>query len=258
METTKRNARVVLAIVFVALLISVFFSRKLSFSYDFESFFPDNDPALPFFKQYRQAFGHDNEFILIALKNNEGIFKRDFLTKTDSLTKQLKKLPFVVEVASPTNLKRTSLQGLASLQTPLLHCQNPDLYAADSAHIYKSAQWKNTFFSEDAKSICLYIKTNDGLSKKKSDTLAATITRTVSNLNFNASHFGGRIFAQAVFLEKLQKQFLLFILISTVFVILLLWFTFKNLQAVLLPLSLIIISNIITFGIMGRLTSPLI
>ncbi len=257
METTKRNARVVLALILTALLISLFFSRKLSFSYDFESFFPDNDPALPFFKQYRQAFGHDNEFVLIALQNDKGVFKKDFLIKTDSLTKQLKRLTFVEEVISPSNLKRTSLQGFASVQTPLLHSQNEDLYKDDSAYIYKSAQWKNNFFSGDAKSICLYVKTTDGLSKKKSDTLAASIKRAITNLQFNSYNIGGRIFAQAVFLEKLQKQFFLFILISAVFVILLLWFTFKNLQAVLLPLSLIIISNIITFGIMGALNKPI-
>ncbi|HTA61041.1 MAG TPA: hypothetical protein VK835_01240, partial [Bacteroidia bacterium] len=139
METTKRNARVVLALICIALAVSLFFSRKLNFSYDFESFFPDNDPALPFFKQYRQAFGHDNEFVLIALQNDKGIFKKDFLTKADTLTKQLKKLTFVEEVISPSNLKRTSLQGFASLQTPLLHYQNEGLYKDDSAYIYKSS-----------------------------------------------------------------------------------------------------------------------
>ncbi len=257
METTKRNARVVLALVFVALIVSLFFSRKLNFSYDFESFFPDNDPALPFFKQYRQAFGHDNEFVLIALQNDKGIFKKDFLTKADTLAKQLKKLPFVEDVVSPSNLKRTSLQGFASVQTPLLHSQNEDSYATDSAYIYKSVQWKNNFFSSDTKSICIYVKTKDGLSKKKSDTLAASIQQAITNLQFDSYHVGGRIFAQAVFLEKLQKQFFLFILISAVFVILLLWFTFKSIQAVLLPLSLIVISNIITFGIMGALNKPI-
>lgn len=257
MEATKRNARVVLVFIFSALLISLFFSRKLNFSYDFESFFPDNDPALPFFKQYRQAFGHDNEFVLVALENNKGIFQRDFLQKTDSLARQLKRLAFVEEVISPSNLKRTSLQGFASTQTPLLHYNNEDLYKDDSAYIYKSPQWRNNFFSGDAKSICIYVKTKDGLSKKKCDSLAAGIKRTVTGLDFNAYHLAGRIFAQAVFLDKLQKQFFLFILISLVFVTCLLWFTFKNLQAVLLPLSLIIISTIITFGIMGALNKPI-
>ncbi len=257
MDTTKRNARVVLLLVIITLITSVFFSRKLNFSYDFESFFPDNDAALPFFKQYRQAFGHDNEFVLIALENDKGIFKKDFLTKSDSLSRQLKRLPNVEEVVSPGNLKRTSLQGFASRQTPLLHCKNEDLYQEDSAYIYRSSQWKNNFFSEDAKSICIYVKTKDGLSKKKCDSLAAGITRTITELHFNQYHLAGRIFAQAVFLDKLQKQFFLFILISLVFVTLLLWFTFKNIHAVILPLSLIIISTIITFGIMGALNKPI-
>ncbi len=257
MNPTKKNARVVLALVFVVLLIAIFFINKLSFSYDFESFFPDNDPALPFFKDYRKAFGHDNEFVLIALENEKGIFKKDFLTKTDSLSKQLKRLPFIEEVVSPSNLKKTSLQGFATTQIPLIHTQSEELYKDDSAYIYKSPQWKNNFFSADGKSFCLYVKTTDGLSKKKSDTLSAEIKRLAGNLNFNSFHLAGRIFAQSVFLEKLQKQFVLFILISLVFVTLLLWFTFKNVQAVLLPLSLIIISGIITFGIMGALDKPI-
>ncbi len=257
MITTNQHARVVLALVSLVLFTALYFSSRLSFSYDFESFFPDNDPALPFFKDYRKAFGHDNEFVLIALQNEKGIFKKDFLTKADSLSKQLKKLPFVEEVVSPSILKKTSLQGFASIQISLLHSQNEDLYKDDSAYIYKSPQWKNNFFSTDRKSICFYLKSKDGLSKEKSDTLAACIKRLVSNFNFNSFHLGGRIFATSVFLEKLQKQFTLFILISLLFVTLLLWLTFKNIQAVLLPISLIGISTVITFGIMGALDKPI-
>src|ERR1700761_2528044 len=145
MKATKRNARVVLALVLIALITSLFFSRNLNFSYDFESFFPDNDPALPFFKQYRQAFGHDNEFVLIALQNDKGIFQKGFLIKADTLAKQLKQLHFVEDVVAPGNLKRTSLQGFASTQTPLLHYKNEGLYKDDSAYIYRSPQWKNNF-----------------------------------------------------------------------------------------------------------------
>ncbi|HEX7414730.1 MAG TPA: MMPL family transporter [Bacteroidia bacterium] len=257
MSFTKKTARVVLALVSVVLFIALYFTNKISFSYDFESFFPDNDPALPFFKEYRKAFGHDNEFVLIALQNEKGIFKKDFLSKADTLSKQLKRLPFVEEIVSPSTLKKTSLQGMATTQIPLLHCENEDLYKDDSAYIYKSPQWKNSFFSSDAKSICLYIKTNDGLSKKKSDSLATSIKRFVGDLNFDSFHLGGRIFAASVFLEKLQKQFVLFILISLVFVTILLWVTFRNIQAVLLPISLIILSVIITFGIMGALGKPI-
>ena len=257
MKPTQKHARAILALIFIALLTAVFYTTNLRFSYDFESFFPDNDPALPFFKDYRKAFGHDNEFVLIALQNNKGIFKKDFLSKADEFTKEVKKLPFVENVLSPSNLKRTSLQGIASMQTPLLHYKNEDLYKDDSTYIYQSAQWKNNFFSTDAKSICLYISTQEGLSKKKSDTLAASIQRLVNRFHFNSYHLAGRIFAQAVFLEKLKTQFTLFILISVVFVKLLLWFSFKNIQAVLLPLSLIIISTLFTFGIMGALNKPI-
>lgn len=230
---------------------AVYFASRLRFDYDFEKFFPDNDPALPFFHEHRNTFGFDNEFILVAVENKSGIFKKDFLEKIDRVTQELRMLRYVEQVVSPTNLKKTSVQELGFLQTPLLHFRDPSLYKEDSAYIFHSAQWKNTFFAPDGKSLCIYIKSADGISKVKSDSLAAAIKDRVAAQHFDDMHLAGRIFAQAVYLKKLQEQFIIFLGTSFVLISLLLWFTFKRIGAVVLPLSLVFLSLLFTFGIMG-------
>ncbi len=230
---------------------AVYYCSGLKFNYDFETFFPDNDPALPFFQKHRNTFGYDNEFILVAIENKKGIFDKDFLARVNKLTVALKQTDLVEEVISPTTLKKTSFGGLGPQQTVLLHWDNPDLYAYDSANIYKAVQWKNTFFAADAKSICVYVKSKDGISKSKSDWLAKSIEASVAAQNFEEVHYAGRIFAQALYLKKLQEQFMLFLLSSFILISLLLWFTFKKIGAVILPISLVTLSLLLTFGIMG-------
>lgn len=248
----KHPKRVLAFWIFLS-IAATYFCSGLKFNYDFETFFPDNDPALPFFKDHRNTFGYDNEFILIALENKEGIFQKDFLKKVQLLTDSLKKVKYVVEVLSPTNLKTTSLGFMVQRQSPLMHPEQPDLYAYDSLQIYTSPQWQNTFFSSDARSLCLHIRSAEGISKKKSDSLAFDLRTCVERFSFEKVHYAGRIFAQAVYLRKLQEQFVTFLITSFFLISLLLWLTFKKIGAVLLPLSVVLLSLLLTFGIMAFL-----
>lgn len=251
MLNALRRPRFVLFIFFLLACGALYFASRLRFDYDFEKFFPDNDPALPFFHEHRKTFGFDNEFILVAIENKKGIFEKDFLEKINGASKELRALRYVEQVVSPTNLKKTSVQELGFLQTPLLHFADTSFYKEDSAYIYGATQWKNTFFAPDAKSLCIYIKSKDGISKVKSDSLADAIKSVVETKGFDDVHLAGRIFAQAVYLSKLQEQFVIFLVTSFVLISLLLWVTFKRIGAVVLPLSLVFLSLLFTFGIMG-------
>ena len=252
-----KQPRIVLALILIAFGASLYFCSGLKFDYDFESFFPDNDPALPFFQKHRKTFGYDNEFILVSLENKSGIFKKDFLKKVNEAGAELKKIKFVDETVSPVNLKKVSFQEFGLTQIPLLHYEKEDLYKEDSTYIYTAPEWKNNFFAQDAKSLCIYLKSIQGISKLKSDTLAAAIKKCIAKYDFDDVHFAGRIFAQEVFLNKLQDQFFLFLVVSFIFISLLLWFFFRRIGAVLLPLSLIFLSIVFTFGIMGMIHKPI-
>jgi len=246
-----RRPKTVLASLLILACCAFYYSSKLRFDYDFEKFFPDNDPALPFFQEHRNTFGFDNEFILIAVENKQGIFQKDFLERVNQTTRQLKEIDHVEQAVSPTNLKKASVHELGFVQTPLLHYKDTSLYAEDSSYIYKSPQWKNTFFAADGRSLCIYLKSKDGISKSKSDSLARAIELCLASQKFDEVHFAGRIFAQAVYLRKLQEQFMLFLVTSFFLISILLWFTFRRIGAVVLPLSLVFLSLVFTFGIMG-------
>lgn len=230
---------------------------KLDFNYNFEDFFPNEDNELEIYNNFRNKFEYDNEFVLVALENKKGIFQKDYLEKINSLTRDFQSLPYVAKVVSPTNLKHLSLGGLAPVQTKVLHFEDPELYKEDSTEIYSSGELVGSFFPKNAKSVTIYIKTQDGLSKSKSDTLARGIERSIIKYNFDEIHFVGRIFAQDVYLKTLQKEFVYFLGISFVLVILFLWLSFRSLYGVIVPISIVLISIFWTLGLMAMIGKPI-
>ncbi|MBI2720544.1 MAG: RND family transporter [Bacteroidetes bacterium] len=247
----KSYYRAVLLIVVLFSAFCLYRIQFLKFDYDFEAFFPNEDHELEVYNNYRKTFEHDNEFALIALENSKGIFNKTFLLRVDSLTKALNQLNYIQKITSPTNLKTLSLGGLIPTQTRALHIEDETLYKEDSIKIYQSPHLVGSFFPLNAKSLTIYIKTKDDLKKRQSDSLASNIEKVLSRFNFENIHYVGRIFAQQVYLDNLQKEFGLFLGLSFLVVILFLWFSFRSIYGIIVPVSIVLISIIWTLGVMS-------
>ncbi len=193
----------------------------------------------------------------MAVENNKGIFRKEFLEKVDSLTRKLSALKYVQRVTSPTNLKTLSLGGLIPVQTNVLHFKDQSLYKDDSIAIYQSAHLVGSFFPLNAKSVSIYIKTDDLLSKRKSDSLATGIEKTLQEFKFDETHYVGRIFAQNVYLKNLQKEFLIFICLSFVVIVIFLWFSFKSFYGIIVPVIIVLVSILWTLGVMRLLNKSI-
>ncbi len=232
-------------------IICGFQIRTLGFNYDFEAFFPNEDNELELYNSFRKTFEYDNEFVLISLENKAGIFKKDFLTKVDSLTKELGSLQYIKKATSPTNLKHLSLGGIVPMQSAVLHWNDPVLYKDDSTAIYRSGEMVGSFFPANARSLCIFLKTDDELSKVKSDTLCDRILGLINKQRFDEIHFVGRIFGQRVYLEKIKSEFIYFLVISFLLIVFFLWMSFRSFYGVAVPVLIVILSVFWTLGIMA-------
>lgn len=195
--------------------------------------------------------------MLVALENKAGIFKKDFLLKTDSLCNMLARLPYVKRVTSPTNIRLLSLEGPVPVQKRLLHIGDESLYAEDSAAAYSSPFLVGSFLPPNARSLSIFIKTDSALSKTRSDQLVKHIESTLAAFRFDETHAVGRIFAQQAYLLTLQKEFVIFLGLSFLVVIIFLWLSFRSLYGVVVPLVIVIVSVLWTLGIMNLLGKPI-
>ena len=168
-KSFRKYSRLLLLGLFLATVFFVYQATRIGLDYDFEKFYPTSDPETEFFLEYRQKFQSDNDFLLVGIEKKDGVFDESFLRKVDQFTMELKRLDFVDSVASITNQKEFFIKTKTT-QRPLINFEDVDL-ERDSINIYGKPELINSFVAEDAKSICLFIKHEDFLSKKKSDKL---------------------------------------------------------------------------------------
>ncbi len=254
MEFIRRHFNVLawIALVFVLVVtaLSLNATRKLKFDYDFESFFPQGDPALDEYQEFRKTFEYDNEYVLLAFGNKKGIFDPDFLSRVAWFTDSIRHVRNVTSVASPTNAEYMIIGPLGPIKLPYLHYDDSTQYRSDSTRIYNSKELTGTLFSTDRKSVCLYIKTTEGIAKLPSDTLLATMNAMIDSQHFDSMHMAGKMNGQKVYLDRLQNEFLVFFIASFLLVVLFLFISFRTFWGIWVPILIVLLSIIWTLGLM--------
>ena len=246
-----------LGLVLLITAFSIYELRKIKFNYDFENFFPVNDPDLDVYLDFRKTFEYDNEFVLIAVENKKGVFQKSFLEKIELLSDSLKLVPDIISVTSPTTLQNTSITAFGPIRTPLIHVDESERYKSDSALIFQSEELIGSFFSKDGKSISLFIKTTQGINKINSDKLVATINRLLVNSNFDKFRTASKAQGQKTYLDRLTGEFYIFFICSFLLIVLFLYISFRSFWGVWVPLMVVILSIIWTLALMTALGKPL-
>ncbi|PSR53118.1 hypothetical protein AHMF7605_06040 [Adhaeribacter arboris] len=247
----KKLSYCVLLFIFLFTCLSLFSISRLRFDYNFDHFFPKHDPELSFYLKYREKFGNDNDYLLLALSHPKSIFDPVFLKKVDSVTQIISRLRHVERVQSPTTLSSPIIEAFGVFEVPYLHVNEPERYQQDSSTIYQSPGLVGTFFSADARSVALVIQTSPNLTKLPSDTLLINLKGKLHLVGLNDYHIAGKAVAQSIFVDRMQYELALFMSISIVMVIIFLYFTFRTWWGVVMPLMVVLISICWSMGLMG-------
>lgn len=252
----KKVVRPILFAFLILTLIFGYFASKTRFDYDFEKFFPSNDAETDYFFDFRSKFESDNDFLQIAIVREKGIFDLQFLKKIDKLTKSIEKVDLVEGVVSITNTEEFFLfaNGFTSSR-PYIHLDTVDL-VQDSINIYKNKELINTAVAKDGKSVCIFIKHKEYISKAKSDKLAADIHELLDKYNFDRVIIAGRTVGQSFYLDKMTFELFFYMGISGILIVLFLFIAFRSIWGIVIPLLIIVCTLIWIFGGMGILNQP--
>ncbi|MFN7014411.1 MAG: efflux RND transporter permease subunit, partial [Bacteroidia bacterium] len=252
-----RWSKYIIVVVTLISVVCIFLASRLGFDYNFENYFPKGDSELEFFLQYREKFDNDNDYVLIGLKNNSGIFQKDFLAKIAALSDSLKEIPYIESVTSPVNLKQIIIGPLGPIEVPYLHPDEEERYADDSAKVYSNKELVGTFFAPLGNAVTILLKTVYNPSKEKSDIIAEAVKNIVSKFQFDEYHIAGKVIAQKVYIDKMQWELTVFISIAIVLIIIFLYVAFKSAWAIVIPLVVVFISVLWLLGFMQITNQPI-
>lgn len=247
----KFTALLPLVLVVVLTILSILQLPSLRFNYHFEAFFPENDPDLTFFNDFKEKFGNDNDYILVGIREEGGIFDEEFLKEVSSLSDSLSNLRYVESVTGPTDLTFLISGPFGPVNASFLHPDEPDRYASDSIRIYSQKEITGPFFSEDATAVNILIQTIQEPSKEKSDSIVLGLERILENFQFYELHLAGKVPAQYHYINRMQRELFVFISIAVVLLILILTIMFRSFWAVVAPLLIVFLSIIWLLGVMS-------
>lgn len=236
--------------VVVITILSLIPLSHLKFEFNIEKLFPANDPDLAFFQEFQQQFQSqiDDEFIFIGLKNNRGIFRQDFLEKTDSLTRYISKLDHIIKVYSLTSSNLIYFNNGQINARPLIHIDRPDLYPADSAYLFQSKEYRDLLVSKNGKSVAIAAFNTQFLNDDQKDSILNGIQAKINELGFDESHLTAKIRVERIYVKEIEKNLRIYLLLSLSLISLCLYLLFRSIRAIIVPLLIIMVSIIWTLA----------
>jgi predicted RND superfamily exporter protein len=248
---TKKYASLLIVPVVIISILFIFTLPATKLDYSFNDFFPKNDSELNEYKKFVETFESDNDYLLIGLKNKAGIFDKHFLTKVDSLSNWLGTHEDVIKVISPTSTKFTISSPMGITAVPYLHPSDQSRYSRDSLRVFETGDLVGSLFSENGKSLCLYVKHPTNLNPQNNALFVSSIEEKIESLQFDEFHLAGKVKGQFDFISQMKIELVVFVLLSILVIAILLYFTFRMKWAVLLPMIVVGLSVIWTVGLMN-------
>lgn len=252
----KKLGKYIIIIIGLLTIVFGYFASTLKFDYDFEKFFPSDDKDLEYYNSYRERFENDNDFILIGIENEEGILTSDFLKSIDSFSKEISQLKSVVRVVSPTNVESIVIGPLGLNRNPILDVNTLNKLQ-DSLKVYTHPELVGSLFSESGKAVSIFVKYENKIGKEAADSSLIAIKQIAESFDFDEIHYAGKSVAEKYYIEMMNWELIIFVSASAVLIIFFLYFSYRSIWGIVLPLTVVLLSVFWCMGVMGLLNKPI-
>lgn len=244
---TQSTAKYCLGIIALITILLGWHLQSLQISYDFEAFFPKNDPAIANYQKHLEQFGTDNDFILLAIES-EQLFEEEWMQQYHSLGEALQNLEQITTVISITRLSQLVISPLGAYQVPI--------YDSTSYHrhrfqkkITEHPAWSTNFLSADSNALSMVLLTEEKLSKQASDQLLSALNKVLDSYRFlGKQRIAGRVHGQQYYIDLMFWELIVFGASSVLLLIIFLYISFRSWWGIVLPLVVVLATVIWLLG----------
>ncbi|HOY14037.1 MAG TPA: MMPL family transporter, partial [Saprospiraceae bacterium] len=244
----RKGFLITLGIIFLA---SIALLPQLKFEFDFEQFFPEGDEDLAFYKDFIQDFETDNNFLLVGVENESGVFEQSFLAKLQKSTTDLRDIPQVRNSQSITSIRLPFKTPFGFTSFPLVHVSEPDRYASDREKILKDKRFVGNLINERGTAAVILLKTIDTLPVTESDLFIDKVDSTMSANGLSDYHLLGRGFFQSEIVKIQKTEILICGIISFLAVMIIMWLIYRKVSIIFITLTSVTVSLIVFFGFLS-------
>lgn len=233
-------------------LINIVGLFSLRFDFEIEQLFPKNDPDLQFYQEKILAYQPDKSYLLIAVESQDGVFNPDFLRKIEYLRTELDSISFVKSASALTNLNYFKLGPfLNPIQAKFFDLEADRSLEKDSTFFRAYTDAWEKFMSVDGKASALYLELDPIRKQEEASFQLKKIKSTLASYAFKDYHLSGSIDAKDGVISQLKKELALLFSLSFLFIVAVLFYTFRSKGGIFIPLLVIMLSVVWTLGSMA-------
>jgi len=272
-NTILKNPKSILIILLIALISFGYYSKDFRLDASSETLLIEGDPDLEYLKEVTNRYG-SKEFLVLTHTPNDGMVTDSAINNLLSLKYKLQSLDWVHSVVTLLDIPLLDNSD-APLQERLLNFKTLKDEDVDKERGFKeilaSPVFRNFVISEDGKTsgIIVNIKENEELKdiENKSDKEIQTFKDQIKKKNHNnileireviksyddigKIYLGGIPMIADDMMSFIKSDIIVFGLGVLAFIIATLWFVFRNLIWVVIPISSCFFSVIIMMGLLG-------
>ncbi len=247
-------------VIILPLLIILLFSlnlKKAGIETDFKIWFDEDSQVMQNFEHFKETFG-SNDKLMIAIRSEDGIFKKDVLINIQKITDELWQTKFVARVDSITNFQYVYTNKedkdeiiVEKFLSDIDTLSNEELKQKEQI-AKNDVQMKNLLISEDGKTAVIlasmvyskYLKSSDYITfyNNVNEIIEKNKLKTVEYHNIGVPAYTN------AFMEAINSNAEIFFPIILLTIIFLLFIIFRNIYSILLPLTIVILTILFVAG----------
>ncbi len=274
-KTVLRNPKAILLLLIIALIVFGFFSKNFRLDASSDTLLIEGDPDLKYLKEVNERYG-TKEFLVLTYTPKEPMISENSINNLLSLKYKIQSLKWVhsvitlLDVPLLNSTDKTLTERLQNFST--LKSEGIDKKRGFK-EILDSPVFRNFVISEDGKTtgIIVNIKKNEKLEELKlknkkevenyKDELKKTNHENIVQIreiiktyeNIGKIHLGGIPMIADDMMSFIKNDILVFGIGVLLFIITTLWFVFKKLIWIIVPISSCFVSVLIMTGFLGLL-----
>lgn len=256
-EQLKRRRVPTLVLAAVLAVVSLVGLTRLAFEFKFEQFFPQGDPDLEFFQEFIADFESDDNFLLVGIEREAGIFDSTFFVELRSFVEAADSFPHVLGVNSLMQLRYPVKTPFAITSVPAIHPDEPAYYTSDRERLLEDKRLVGKLVNDSATGTVVALKLVNSIELEPARELMAAVESAVARSDFEAVHYLGRPYFQRELVEMQQREVIVSSFFAGILVLLAMFFIFRRPWTVAISMMSISFSLLFFFGFLGWTGRPL-
>lgn len=230
-----------MAAILVLAILAVFPASRITTDFNLEGFYPDDDPVILDYEILEQEFGRDDNTILIGFQD-PNLFTERVLTDLRNLTCQLEEIEQIAEVFSLWNAGQLQSDGDRLSFDPWLDEERIAEMDMDQLRrqITNDPFARGFLLSEDGTATAMVLRIDEAQNTYSDrNQIINQLDEILGEQSGYEYHISGIPYFRNQYVNMLNGEIVMYIAISSILIILLLWYIYRTIWGILFPMLIV-------------------